>query len=83
MIFAAESSLRKVLEWLDTDALVLSKWFPENSLKFNEGKCYLLTFGTIQNNTKIKVGKAIIEESSEEKLLAVIIDINFNFKSHV
>ena len=38
-------------------------------MKLNEGKCYLLTFGTIQSNIKIKIGEAIIEESSEEKLL--------------
>ena len=51
-------------------------------MKLNEGKCHLLTFGTIQSNIKIKIGEAIVEESSEEKLLRVILDKKLNFKSH-
>ena len=46
-IFAADSCLDKVVEQLETDAVVLSKWFPENFMKLNEGKCHLRTFGTI------------------------------------
>ena len=78
-IFAADCQLDKVLERLETDALILSKWFPENFMKLNAGKCHLLTFGTNQD-IKIKIGEAIVEESSEEKLLGVIIDTNLNFK---
>ena len=51
-------------------------------MKLNEGKCHLLTFGTIQSNIKIKICEAIVEESSEEKLLRVILDKKLNFKSH-
>ena len=50
---------------MEADALVLSKWFPEHFMKLNEGKCHLLTFGTIQSNSKIKIGKAIVGESSK------------------
>ena len=45
-------------------------------MKLNKGKCHLLTFGTIQSNITIKVGEAIFGESSEEKLLGVILDKN-------
>ena len=82
-IFATDCQLDKVLERLETDALILSKWFPENFMRLNAGKCHLLTFGTNQGDIKIKIGEAIVEESSEEKLLGVIIDTNLNFKSHV
>ena len=82
-IFAADSQLERVLERLETDALVLSRWFPENFMKLNEGKCHLLTFGTKQDDIKITIGEAIVEESSEERLLGVTIDKNLNFKSHV
>ena len=51
-------------------------------MKLNEGKCHLLTFGTIQANINIKIGEAIVEESSEEKLLGVILDKKLNFKSY-
>ena len=73
-IFAADSCLNRVLERLETDAIVLSKWFLENFIELTEGKCYLLTFGTIQSNIKFKIGDAIVEESSEEKLLGLILD---------
>ena len=79
-IFAADSCLDKVLERIETDAVVISKWFPENFMKLNEGKCHLLTFGTIQSNIKIKIGEAIVEETSEEKLLGVILDKNSTSK---
>ena len=81
-IFTANSCLDKILERLETDALVSSKWF-ESFMKLNEGKCHLLTFGTIQSNIKIKIGEAIVEESSEEKLLGVILDKKCNLKSHL
>ena len=79
-IFTADCQLDKVLERLETDALILSKWFPENFMKLNARNCHLLTFGTNQDDIKIKIGEAIFEESSEEKLLGVIIDKNLNFK---
>ena len=66
-IFAAESCSDKVLERLETDALLLSKWFPENFMTLNKGKCHLLTFGIIQSIIKIKIGETIVEESSEDK----------------
>ena len=52
-------------------------------MKLNGGNCQLLTVGTNQDDIKIKVGEAIVEESFEENLLRVIIDKNLNFKSHV
>ena len=50
-------------------------------MTLNEGKCHLLTFGTIYSNIEIRNGEAIVEESSEEKLLEVILDKKLNFKS--
>ena len=52
-------------------------------MKLNEGKCHLLTFGTIKSNIKMKIGEAISEENSEEKLLGVILDKKLNFRSHI
>ena len=40
-------------------------------------------FGTIQSIIKIRIGEAIVEESSEEKLLGVILDKKLNFKGHI
>ena len=46
---------------LETDALALSQWSLESFLKLNLGKYRLLTFGTNQGDTRIKVGEAIVE----------------------
>ena len=43
-IFADDSCLDKVLERLETDALVLSKWYPENFMTLNEGKWLSTSF---------------------------------------
>ena len=82
-IFAADCFSDKVLERLESDALVLSTWSPEKYMKLNKGKCHLLTFGKIQSNIKIKIVEAVVEESSEEKLLGIILDKKRNFKSHI
>ena len=41
------------------------------------------SFGTKQDDIKMTIGEAIVEESCEERLLGVTIDKNLNFKSHV
>ena len=79
-ISAADSCLNKILERLETGALVLSKWLPETFMELKEGKRHLLTFGTIQSNIKSKIGEASDEESSDKKLLGVILDKRLNFK---
>ena len=81
-IVPAGSNLDKVLGRLETDALFLSKRFPENFMKLNKGKRHLLTVGTIQSNITIKVEEAIVVESSKEKPLGVISNEKLNFKSH-
>ena len=77
-IFTADSCSDKVLKRLKTDTLVFSQWFPENFIKLNEGKCHLLTFGTIQSNIEIKIREATFEEGCEDKLLGVMLH-----KSHI
>ena len=52
-------------------------------MKLNDGKCHLLTFGTIQSIITIKIGEAIVEERSEGKLLGVVLDKKLNFRSHI
>ena len=73
-IFTPDSCLDKVVERLENDGSCLIKVVSRKFMKLNEGKCHLLTFGTIKSNSKIKIGEAIDEESSEDKLLRVILD---------
>ena len=82
-IFANDLRLEDVLEQLEANALILSKWFPENFMKLNKEKCHLLIVGGNQEGAKISIGEAVIKESPEEKLLGVTIDKNLNFNSHI
>ena len=52
-------------------------------MTLNERKCNLLTLRQSKSDIKIKIGEAIVEESSEEKLLGVILDRKLIFKSHI
>ena len=56
----------------------LFKWFHENGLKANQGKCYFFDI-----NTKFLLPACILENSDSQKLLGVTIDRKLNFNEHV
>ena len=66
------------------DALKITEWFPNNSMKLSEDKCHLIVFGKRRGNeTTIKIGDASVKESSEENLLGITFDQSHSFKEHV
>ena len=75
--------LQTVLDNLEQDSCKAIKWFEDNYMKFNADKCHLLIAGLKHEKVSIKVGDEIIESSDEEKLLGILIDSNFKFKSHI
>ena len=52
-------------------------------MKLNEDKCHFLISGNTNEHLWIKIGDALIWESSKEKLLGVTIDKNLTFNEHV
>ena len=46
-------------------------------------KCHLMVFGDKSNDVTLNIGSITIKESTEEKLLGVILDKNLCFKQHV
>ena len=63
--------------------MILHKWFHENHMVLNPGKCHYIVIGgddpihkTIFNNNEIA-------SSSEEKLLGILLDGKLNFDSHI
>ena len=59
----------------------LFKWFANNQIKTNEGKCHL----NVSTNelTEIQIGDFSIKNSGSEKLLSVNIDSKLNYDCHV
>ena len=52
-------------------------------MKLNGDKCHLMVFGDKSNDVTLNIGSITIKESTEEKLLGVILDKNLCFKQQV
>ena len=76
-------NLEDVLRNLEYDTLSFIIWFEINFMKLNQDKCHFLTGANTNELLWLKVGDAMIWESSEEKLLGITIDKNLNFNSHL
>ena len=83
-IYACGPKIETVIAHLEHDALKITEWFPNNSMKLNEDKCLLIVFGARgDNETAIKIGDACVKESSEENLLGITFDQSLSFEEHV
>ena len=82
-IYASANNIESAIKTLESDALKITKWFPNNCMKLNEDKCHLMVFGDKSNNVSINIGSVTINESTEEKLLGVILDKKLSFKQQV
>ena len=82
-IYACDSNIEGVIATLESDALKIAEWFPNNCMKLNEDKCHLMVFGDKSNDVSVNVGRITIKESTEEKLLGVILDKKLCFKQQI
>ena len=80
-IYACDSNVESVVKTLESDALKIASWFPNNCMKLNEDKCHLMVFGDKSNEISLNIGRVTIKESTEEKLLGVIFDKKLCFNS--
>ena len=61
-IYACGPKIETVIAHLEHDALEITEWFPNNSMKLNEDKCHLIVFGARGGNeTTIKIGDACVK----------------------
>ena len=82
-IYACDTNIESVIKTLESDALKIAEWFPNNFMKLNGDKCHLMVFGDKSNDVTLSIGSMTIKESTEEKLLGVILDKNLCFKQQV
>ena len=82
-IYACDNNVESIIETLEGDALKIAEWFPNNCMKLNEDKCHLMVFGDKSNDISLNIGSVRIKESTEEKLLGVILDKTLCFKQQV
>ena len=82
-IYACDTNIKSVIKTLESDALKIAEWFPNYFMKLNGDKCHLMVFGDKSNDVTLDIGSITIKESTEEKLLGVILDKNLCFKQQV
>ena len=80
--YVIESNIDNLVKSLENEASILHKWFHENYLVMNAGKCNLLV--TKHNdNVSVKVGNEIVKGKPHVKLLGITIDNKLDFTEHV
>ena len=76
--------MQKIKNDLEMDLMILHKWFHENHMVLNPGKChYIVTDDDDDPTQKIILNNNEIASSNEEKLLGILLDSKFNFDTHI
>ena len=68
---------------LEIDFMILHKWFRENHMVLNPGKCHYIVIGDDGPSHKIILNNNEIASSNEEKLLGILLDSRLSFDSHI
>ena len=74
---------KKIKNDLEMDFMILHKWFHENHMVLNPGKCHYIVIGDDDPTQKIILNNNEIASSNEEKLLGILLDSKLNFDSHI
>ena len=79
--YVIADNIDAVIKSLEEASEVLCKWFNDNLMKINTGKCHL--FVSTNNTVKIKIGHFDITYSKSEKLLGVNFDHKISFDDYI
>ena len=63
--------------------MILHKWFHENHMVLNPGKCHYIVIGDDDPSHKIILNNNEIASFNEQKLLGILLDSKLNFESHI
>ena len=76
------TDIDNILGKLENEGNILIKWFSNNYMKVNADKCHLLVTNNAENYS-INLGGIKIDNSSEEKLLGILVDNQLKFDRHI
>ena len=82
-IHISDKSLENVLKSLEKNSMLAIRWFENNYRKVNTDKCRLIVSDYKYEQVLANVGKDLIWESNDVKLLGVTIDRDLKFVKHV
>ena len=75
--------MQKIKNDLEMDFMILHKWFHENHMVLNAGKCHYIVIGDDDPTYKIILNNNEIASSNVEKPLGILLDSKLNFDSHI
>ena len=81
--YISDESLENVLKSLEKNSMLAIRWFENNYMKLNTDKCRLIVSGYKHEQVWANIGKDLIWESNDVKLLGVTIDRDLKFDKHV
>ena len=69
--------MQNVSNDMEMDFMILHKWFQENQMVLNCGKCHCIVIGDDYSSLTFNLNE--ITNSSEEKLFGIVLDSKLNF----
>ena len=81
--YISDESLENVLKSLEKNSMLAVRWFENNYMKLNKGKCHLIVPGYKHGKVWENIGKDLILESNDVKLLGITTDRDLKFDKHV
>ena len=81
--YISDESLENVLKSLEKNSMLAIHWFENNYMKSNTDKCRLIVSGHKHEQVWTNIGKDLVWESSDVKLLGITTDRDLKFDKHV
>ena len=77
--YISDESLENVLKSLEKNSILATRWFENNYMKLSTDKCCRIVSGCKYEQVWANIGKDLIWESNDAKLLEVTIDRDLKF----
>ena len=81
--YVSDKSLENALKSLDKNFVFAISWFENNYMKLNTDKCRLIVPWYKHEQVWVNIGKNLLWENNNVKLLGVTIDRDLKFVKHV
>ena len=82
-LYASGFNLEELKKCLSTDFDAVTKWFCENHIALNAGKCHFMCIGKDTRNEAFIFKGLVMKNSKEQNILGVTIDNKLTFKSYI
>ena len=79
--YVLSDTIDEVIKRLETASVKLFKWFPDNQMKANRDKCYLIV--SKNENISMHIGPFEVKNTNCEKLLGIKAESRLNFNEHL